>query len=162
MQSTRAWAVRIIDDQYQRVKDISRLMVCFYVNHHIMQPGTWWDLRGLSTRQSTSIKTRNKYTTNYWILQFMWDCGHKMHQLNCRRGIEGRRDCHHTWCDRDAEQNNICGDAWAYHGECLEKTMVMTKPYHTTDLFLFGLCTFKHLGINHIVSRLTFKNHKIV
>ena len=41
MQSTRAWAVRIIDDQDQRVKDISRLMVCFYVHHHIMQPGTW-------------------------------------------------------------------------------------------------------------------------
>ena len=40
MQSTRAWAVWIIDDQDQRVKDISRLMVCFYVHHHIMQPGT--------------------------------------------------------------------------------------------------------------------------
>ena len=100
MQSTRAWAVWIIDDQDQRVKDISRLMVCFYVHHHIMQPGTPGEiLRGEiedSTRQSTSIKARNKYTTNFWILHFMWDCGHKMHQLNCRRGIEGRRDCHHT------------------------------------------------------------------
>ena len=64
MQSTRAWAVWIIDDQDQRVKDISRLMVCFYVHHHIMQPGTCGEIevrRGLYPTINLDKSTQQIY-----------------------------------------------------------------------------------------------------
>ena len=66
----------MIGNQDRRVKDISRLMVCFYVHHHItsLEPGEID-----STQQSTSMEAHNKDLTKILLLQlqFMWDCGYR-------------------------------------------------------------------------------------